>query len=111
MTSIDDNSWLIAGASSGFGRLLAERALARTVEPLRELAQRYPDRLECLSVDVRDKASVDAGVAAASAAFGSIDVLVNNAGRGLFCAAAAGSTAFDKFGHTHGRLVGLLDSA
>lgn len=102
MNSIDANVWLITGASSGFGRLLAERALARgarvaalarTVEPLRELAQRYPDRLKCLSVDVRDDASVNAGVAASFAAFGSIDVLVNNAGRGLFCAVEEASDA------------------
>lgn len=102
MTSIDTNSWLITGASSGFGRLLAEHALARgarvaalarTVEPLRELAQRYPDRLKCLPVDVRDDASVNAGVAASFAAFGSIDVLVNNAGRGLFCAVEEASDA------------------
>jgi NAD(P)-dependent dehydrogenase (short-subunit alcohol dehydrogenase family) len=95
MNANDNRIWLITGASSGFGRLLAERvlergarvaALARTIEPLHALAQRYPGRLECLSVDVRDQASVDAGVAAVSAAFGSIDVLVNNARRGLFAA-------------------------
>ncbi|MFM7459724.1 MAG: SDR family oxidoreductase [Burkholderiales bacterium] len=102
MNSIDTNVWLITGASSGFGRLLAERALARgarvaalarTVEPLRELALRYPEHLKCLSVDVRDEASVNAGVAAVVAAFGGIDILINNAGRGLFCALEEASEA------------------
>lgn len=87
--------WLITGASSGFGRLLAERvarsggrvaALSRNTAPLAELAAAYPGRLKSFAVDVRDPAAVDAGVSAAVEAFGAIDVLVNNAGRGLFAA-------------------------
>jgi NAD(P)-dependent dehydrogenase (short-subunit alcohol dehydrogenase family) len=95
MESIKEAAWLITGASSGFGLMLAERvlehggrvvALARNVAPLGDLERRHPGRLLCLAVDVRDHGAIDAGVATAVAAFGSVDVLVNNAGRGLFSA-------------------------
>ncbi|MFM8820964.1 MAG: SDR family oxidoreductase [Phenylobacterium sp.] len=90
-----DRTWLITGASSGFGLMLTEAvlargervaALARTVSSLRGLEQRHPGRLLCLSADVRDRSSTDNAVAATGAAFGRIDVLVNNAGRGMFSA-------------------------
>jgi len=84
--------WLITGASSGFGRELAEAALAagdtvvaaaRRTDPLADLAEAHPGRVDAVSLDVTDQAEAARVVAAAVARHGRIDVLVNNAGRGL----------------------------
>ena len=83
---------LITGASAGFGAAIAERflaqgasviACARRVEPLHALAQRYPDRVLALRVDVTDTAAVRTAIAGLPAEFEAIDVLVNNAGLAL----------------------------
>jgi NAD(P)-dependent dehydrogenase (short-subunit alcohol dehydrogenase family) len=84
--------WLITGASSGFGRALAEAVLAngdavvgvsRTRGGLDELAANYPDRLAIATFDITDSAGVTGSVQAAISRFGRIDVLVNNAGRAV----------------------------
>ena len=84
--------WLITGCSSGFGRALAERALAhgdrviataRDVAMLAEIAARYPETSRALALDVSDPAQVDSTVTQAAEAFGRLDVVVNNAGYGL----------------------------
>jgi NAD(P)-dependent dehydrogenase (short-subunit alcohol dehydrogenase family) len=84
--------WLITGASSGFGRALAEAALgagdtvvaaARRTEPLNDLVARHPDRARAIALDVTDQAAAAAAVADIVLWYGRIDVLVNNAGRGL----------------------------
>jgi NAD(P)-dependent dehydrogenase (short-subunit alcohol dehydrogenase family) len=81
--------WFITGASRGLGRAFAEAALragdqvvgaARNVEPLAELARRYPDDLVPLPLDVTDRAAVFAAAEQAFAAFGRLDIVVNNAG-------------------------------
>jgi NAD(P)-dependent dehydrogenase (short-subunit alcohol dehydrogenase family) len=88
----DRKVWLITGCSSGFGRLLAEKALkrgdkvvatARSVDALDDLARAYPDTALVCSLDVTDTASIKAALAAADARFGHLDILVNNAGYGL----------------------------
>jgi NAD(P)-dependent dehydrogenase (short-subunit alcohol dehydrogenase family) len=80
--------WFITGASSGFGRALADAALgrgdhvvaaARDARRLADLAA--DDRVYAISLDVTDAARRDHAVAQALARFGRIDVLVNNAGR------------------------------
>jgi NAD(P)-dependent dehydrogenase (short-subunit alcohol dehydrogenase family) len=85
--------WFITGASKGFGRIWAEAALvrgdqvaatARDPRTLDELAERYGDAVLPLRLDVTDKAAVDAAIAAAHERFGRLDVVVNNAGYGLF---------------------------
>ncbi len=88
--------WLVTGASSGFGRALAEAAVAagdvviataRRPEALDDLVSAYPDRVEALRLDVTDSGAAAAVVADVEARYGRIDVLVNNAGRGQVGAA------------------------
>lgn len=84
--------WFITGASTGFGRELAEQTLrsgykvvvtARKREQIADLTKQYPDAALALSLDVTDQSSVDGAVAAAIEQFGRVDVVVNNAGFGL----------------------------
>ncbi|HVK15254.1 MAG TPA: SDR family NAD(P)-dependent oxidoreductase [Gemmataceae bacterium] len=87
--------WLITGASSGFGRALANAVLAaggrvaagaRDPARVRELAGAYPDACRPVELDVTVPAHAAAAVVAARAAFGRIDVLSNVAGYGLLAA-------------------------
>jgi NAD(P)-dependent dehydrogenase (short-subunit alcohol dehydrogenase family) len=82
--------WLVTGASSGFGRAVAEAAVAagdtvigtaRRTEALDDLVAAYPDRVEAISLDVTDGDRIDAVAADILARYGRVDVLVNNAGR------------------------------
>jgi NAD(P)-dependent dehydrogenase (short-subunit alcohol dehydrogenase family) len=82
--------WFISGCSTGFGRELAQQAIARgfqTVVTARDPAK-VQDLVEghsnalAVALDVTQQASIDAAVAKALATFGTIDVLVNNAGYG-----------------------------
>lgn len=84
--------WLITGSSSGFGRILAEQALARgdrvvatarRPEQLDDLRLRYPDAVLPLALDVTDPQALANAIAQTDARFGRLDVLVNNAGFGL----------------------------
>ncbi|HMG65740.1 MAG TPA: oxidoreductase [Streptosporangiaceae bacterium] len=82
--------WLITGASSGFGRAIAEAAAAaddvaigtaRRVTALDDLVAAHPGRAEAMPLDVTDTAAIEATVRDVIARHGQIDVLVNNAGR------------------------------
>ncbi|KDN16917.1 SDR family NAD(P)-dependent oxidoreductase [Amycolatopsis rifamycinica] len=86
-------SWFITGTSKGFGREWTEAALARgdrvaatarDVGSLRPLVERYGDAVLPLRLDVTDRAAAVDAVERAAAEFGSLDVLVNNAGYGHF---------------------------
>jgi NAD(P)-dependent dehydrogenase (short-subunit alcohol dehydrogenase family) len=85
--------WFITGTSKGFGRIWAEAALdrgervaatARDASSLDALVERYGDAVLPIALDVTDKTAVDAAVARAHDHFGRLDVVVNNAGYGLF---------------------------
>ena len=88
-----DRVWFITGSGSGLGRALAEAALesgdrvvatGRDPSEIQVLEKRDPDRVLVEELDVTDLAQVEASVAGAIDRFGRIDVLVNNAGFGLF---------------------------
>jgi NAD(P)-dependent dehydrogenase (short-subunit alcohol dehydrogenase family) len=85
--------WFITGTSRGFGRNFAESALergdrvaatARDTGSLDDLVGKYGDQVLPLALDVTDKTAVIAAVTAAHEKFGRLDVVVNNAGYGLF---------------------------
>lgn len=89
-------NWLITGASSGLGRLMAERLLDRgdrvvaTVRRpavLDDLKQQHGDRLKVMTLELTDIAGIGAVVTDAFAQMGRIDVVVSNAAYGLFGAA------------------------
>jgi len=81
---------LITGCSSGIGGLSARLFAARgwnvvaTARNPAALAGLSGDRVLALPLDVIDEPSIAAAVAAAVGRFGTIDVLVNNAGYGVF---------------------------
>jgi len=86
-------TWLITGTSSGFGRILTERLLERgdrvaatlrRMNALNDLQAQYPDRLWVAPLDLTDTVAIQATVDRAFAELGHIDVVVGNAGYGLF---------------------------
>ncbi|WP_298092284.1 oxidoreductase [uncultured Sphingomonas sp.] len=97
----DTPVWFITGCSTGFGRALAERVLARgqrVVATARDRARVADlagddETLLALDLDVTDAGQIAAAVDAAMARFGRIDVLVNNAGYGYQAAIEEGVEA------------------
>ena len=84
---------LITGCSSGFGRAAARRfqaegwnVVATMRDPARGLGLGVGERLVVQPLDVTSDASIQAALDATIARFDAIDVIVNNAGRGLFSA-------------------------
>ena len=89
-------TWLITGTSSGFGRELTEQLLRRgdtvaatlrSPSRLDDLAAGHGDRLWVRRLDVTDAAAVRRVVDTAFAELGRIDVVISNAGIGIFGAA------------------------
>ncbi len=97
-------TWFITGAARGLGYEIALHALqagANVVATARDLNQvesafagvpELSERLLPVALDVTDERQATAAVDSAIARFGSIDVLVNNAGRGLLGAVEEAST-------------------
>jgi NAD(P)-dependent dehydrogenase (short-subunit alcohol dehydrogenase family) len=84
-----EKTWLITGSSRGFGRAIAEAVLAhgdqvvataRKPDELDDLAKAYGEQVLTLALDVTDSVAANRAVAAAIDSFGSLDVVVNNAG-------------------------------
>lgn len=93
---MDKRTWLITGVSSGFGyemtRLLLENGetvvgTVRNREKVKELTEKYPVTFDCRLLDVTDVDGIHEIVDAAFTEHGKIDVVVSNAGYGLFGAA------------------------
>ncbi|MFZ6873717.1 oxidoreductase [Undibacterium sp. Di27W] len=84
-------TWLITGAARGIGAAIAKAALdsgdkvvvtGRDISKLQSQFASYGEQVLALTLDVNDEAQAQAAVKAACAQFGSLDVLVNNAGYG-----------------------------
>ena len=89
-------TWLITGVSSGFGRHLSEQLLTRgdrvvgTVRDtgkVTDLLDRHPETFRAEVLDVTDTPAMHRVVECSFAQLGRIDVLISNAGYGLFGAA------------------------
>ncbi|WP_395322231.1 SDR family oxidoreductase [Levilactobacillus parabrevis] len=92
---MENKTWLITGVSSGFGHAMTEQLLAqgktvigtvRNAAKVQDLVDQYPDTFISKSLDVTDVASIHQLVDELTKDY-QIDVLVNNAGYGLFGAA------------------------
>ena len=86
-------TWLITGASGGFGREWTEAALdrgdrvaalSRSATAFDDLVTKYGDAILPLQVDVTDRGTVTAAVQRVVDQFGRLDIVLNNAGYGLF---------------------------
>ncbi len=93
MSTTQKQTWFITGASKGFGLELTENLLqeghnvvvtSRNQNAFSKLKELYPEQLLPLSMQVIDEQDVTHKISEALAHFGKIDVLVNNAGYGLF---------------------------
>lgn len=83
--------WLITGSSRGLGRAFTEAILeagdcvvaaARNPEQLADLKQKYGEKIRTVVLDVTNEAQAKSAFEVAISSFGSLDVLVNNAGFG-----------------------------
>ena len=85
--------WFVTGSSKGFGREFVLAALergdkvaatARNTDTLSDLVEKYGDSVLPIQLDVTDRDQVFAAVKTAHEKFRSLDVVINNAGYGLF---------------------------
>ncbi|MGH3958945.1 oxidoreductase [Mycobacterium sp.] len=96
------STWLITGCSTGLGRALAQAVIgaghnavvtARDVARVADLADATPERVLAVTLDVTRPTQVTSAVQQGQERFGSIDVLVNNAGYGYRAAVEEGDDA------------------
>ena len=89
-------TWLITGVSSGFGYEMTKQLLesgdivigtVRNMKKVKDLIGKYPQTFDCRILDVTDVPAVHATVEDAFKKHGKVDVIVSNAGYGLFGAA------------------------
>lgn len=90
---MEQKVWFITGASKGFGNEWAKAALqrgdkvvatARTIDNLKDLQAAYKENVLLLPLDVTQREACFNAIEKAHQHFGRIDVVVNNAGYGLF---------------------------
>lgn len=89
-------NWLITGVSSGFGHELTKQLLekgdrvigtVRNRNKVADFLEKYPDTFESVILDVTNVPQIHQVVDSSFEKFGHIDVVVSNAGYGLFGAA------------------------
>lgn len=89
-------TWLITGVSSGFGNEMTKQLLekgdtvigtVRSTGKVQELIELYPDTFDCQILDVTEIERIHSFIPEMFKKHGRIDVVVNNAGYGLFGAA------------------------
>lgn len=96
-SEIEMRKILITGATSGFGKLLTEtflrngdlvfatgRNLVNRPEVFSEERQKYPERLIEITLDVIKRDEIDRAAELVQSKYGKLDILINNAGYGLF---------------------------
>lgn len=85
--------WLITGVSSGFGYEMTKQLLekgdtvigtVRNTAKVQNFVEKYPDTFDCKLLDVTDRNAVEQTVHDSFEKHGKIDVVVSNAGYGLF---------------------------
>lgn len=95
-------TWLITGCSTGIGRGIAEAVLqkgenavvtARDKSRVKDFEDRYPGKALAVTLDMERPETIAQAVEQAQERFGSIDVLINNAGHGYRAALEEGETA------------------
>lgn len=86
-------TWLITGVSSGFGKEMAKQLLeknervigtVRNKEKVSDLIEKYPDTFDCQILDITDVAGIQSVISKSFTIYNKIDVIVSNAGYGLF---------------------------
>ena len=96
------STWLITGCSTGLGRALADAVIAagqnavvtaRDAAKVADLAESAPERVLAVALDVTEPTQVATAVRQARERFGSVEVLVNNAGYGYRAAVEEGDDA------------------
>jgi len=94
--TVSQRTWFITGVSSGFGRELTEQLLERgdrvvgTVRDagkVSDLRERYPETFRVEVLDMTDTAAIHEVLEHSFAELGRIEVIISNAGYGLFGAA------------------------
>ena len=85
-------TWFVTGASKGLGLTLVKKLLSqgynvaatsRTVDALREAVGTASDNFLALAMNLLDEQDIKAAIDQTVSRFGSVDVIVNNAGYGL----------------------------
>ena len=111
MADLKGKSAVVTGGSRGIGLAIAEGLLARGVRVVitgrdeshladakARLSRRRGAKIQTMVADVRDHAQVEAVMAHAVSAFGGLDILINNAGVGVFSPVA--DQSIDKWRET-----------
>jgi len=90
---MENKVWFITGTSRGFGKIWAKAALkrgdkvaatARNTDSLKDLVEEFGENILPINLDVNNKQDGIEAVNRTKEHFGKIDVLINNAGYGLF---------------------------
>ena len=91
-----NRTWLITGVSSGFGNEMTKQLLAkgdtvigtvRKTDKVQDLIKQYPETFDCQLLDVTNIERIHSFIPEMFEKHGKVDVIVNNAGYGLFGAA------------------------